>query len=378
MTRLIHVGIHQSRNKNAGDTLLFEEVRRAFDTAIPGLDWSYRQLWDPLDLDEAASFGESADGLVVGGGGLLLRDQKGSDTSASGWQWNTAIDAVRAIDVPLFVFAIGYNRFRAQADFEPGFAEHITAVVEKSAFFGLRNSGSIRALKKYLPASVHEKLSRQPCPTTVLNHLHPELANQRRERPPGRVLRFNVAFDRPEMRFGKHPDNVLTELANAIRHASQSGWEVVVTCHKTLDLQILPYLDGVGTKYVVQDLTAASPTEITAAYRDCDLAVGLRGHAQMIPFGVGTPIISIISHDKMAWFLEDIGHPGWGVEIEDPALVEKATALIDRVGSMPEAYASALDSAQAALWDLTSTNLHGIRSSLNQNGPVSSKGPDES
>jgi hypothetical protein len=39
----------------------------------------------------------------------------------------------------------------------------------------------------------------------------------------------------------------------------------------------------------------------------------MRGHAGMIPFGCGTPIISLVSHPKMAYFLADIERPEWGV-----------------------------------------------------------------
>lgn len=365
MTVLTHVGIHDSANKNAGDTLLFQEVRNAIDSAIPDVTWERRQLWDPLEADATNQINSTA-GVVIGGGGLLLRDQAGADSSASGWQWNTTTEALGRIDVPIIVFAIGYNRFRNQPDFEPQFTDHIRALVDRAAFFSLRNKGSIRAVSNYLPDDLAAKLQLQPCPTTVLHHLRPELVAQvDHHRNAGKkLLRFNVAFDRPEMRFGQDPTTKLQSLGQSMRHASQTGWDVHVTCHKTLDLQILPYLDEAGATYVVDDLTDADPDEILATYCASDLTVGLRGHAQMIPFGLRRPIISVISHDKMGWFLDDIEHPEWGVEVDEPMLTSQICDRIDDVAANRDTYEAQLAASETALWDKTQQNLAKIRLAL--------------
>ncbi|MCC9690569.1 hypothetical protein [Streptomyces sp. MNU103] len=57
--------------------------------------------------------------------------------------------------------------------------------------------------------------------------------------------------------------------------------------------------------------------EIRDLYARTRLVIGMRGHAGMIPFGVGTPIVSLISHPKMAYFLADIERPEWGVSVHD-------------------------------------------------------------
>ena len=51
--------------------------------------------------------------------------------------------------------------------------------------------------------------------------------------------------------------------------------------------------------------------------RECPKAVSYTHLAQLIPFGCNTPILSIISHDKMQYFLDDIHHPEWGVDVKD-------------------------------------------------------------
>ncbi|MCP5028170.1 MAG: hypothetical protein GY929_17980 [Actinomycetia bacterium] len=364
--RLAHVGIHQSLNRNAGDTLLFEEVRRLIENRLGPIEWVPVQLWELFDLEMAVHLSEEVHGVVVGGGGLLLRDQAGADTSGSGWQWNATTEAIRALSVPLIVFAIGYNRFRGHPEFDSPFEDNIRAVVESSAFCGLRNWGSIRSVARYLDAGWDERLTLQPCPTTVAWQLHPDLraiaaAHDAEDR---RVLRFNVAFDRPDLRFGRNPHLPLTRLAAAVTKAQQAGWEIRVTCHKEQDRQIIPFLERERCPFVVDDLTDADGAGVLEAYARCDLVVGLRGHAQMIPFGLRRPIISIISHDKMAWFLDDIGHPDWGIEILDPQLVERVGVEIERVASDRAGRLVQAAAAQGRQWELTSVNVDAIASIL--------------
>lgn len=357
--RLIHVGVHNSANRNAGDTLLFPVVRRAFDAVIGPFDWQLRQAWDLHTRETTARINARAHGLVLGGGGLLLRDQDGSDTRHSGWQWNSTVDAIHALEIPMAIFAIGYNRFRGQEDFEPVFRDHIAAVASRAAFIGLRNSGSIRALKRYLPTDLTAGLRRQFCPTTVLWQLYPEFRMQAQEHDSeGRqILAFNAAFDRAGHRFGPRAGKVLFGVALALRKAQARGWTIVVTAHKTMDRDIEPYLDAAGVTYDTVDLTDAGPEEIMGFYAGIDVAVGMRGHAQMIPFGLRRPIVSLISHDKMRFFLEDIGRPDWGIEIDAPELETHLLCLLERIETDRAAVHAELARMQATVWQETCENL---------------------
>ena len=81
----------------------------------------------------------------------------------------------------------------------------------------------------------------------------------------------------------------------------------------------------------------------------------------MIPFGCSTPILSIVSHDKMACFLEDLGHPEWGVDVSDPgfetALLEKAQYLYTHTDNV----INEIVIQQEKLWDVTQYNFLKIK-----------------
>jgi polysaccharide pyruvyl transferase WcaK-like protein len=365
--RLLHIGVHNSANRNAGDTLLFPVVRKAFDTMLGSCDWELRQAWEPFTQEDALRINSEFDGIVIGGGGLLLRDQAGSDVSNSGWQWNSAVPAVQAITVPVIVFAIGYNRFRGQEDFAPVFTDHMRILSEKTVFFGLRNTGSINALKDYLLPEQKSKLSRQFCPTTLLWQLYPECRAlaQSHDKKLSRILAFNAAFDRAHLRFGDKADEILMNVAHALLVAQERGWSIIMTAHKTMDRQFEVYLDRVGVNYKTADLTDAAPDEIMTFYAQIDFAIGMRGHAQMIPFGLRRPIMSIISHDKMRFLLEDIDRTKWGVEVDSPDFVERVELALILIENDRKAVHSDLAIAQQKVWVETNSNFQFIEDALN-------------
>ena len=354
-----HFGVHAPAN--AGDRVLFEAVRDAID---PGetQPWALRDVRAPVTRETIDQVNASR-GMVIGGGGLFLVDLDSS--SASGWQWPCPPELMEKIDVPISVFAVGYNRFRGQDEFPTRFVESLTMLVEKSAFIGIRNHGSIRALSEYLPGDLAAKLSYQPCPTTVMDYLQMGRGASAKPDPDQRVLVINTAFDRFAMRMAGVERETLGGIANMARTAQQKGWRVTVACHLFDDEAVLPFLDQAGVKYDVRHFTGVPTEDILRFYRSVDLVAGMRGHAQMIPFGVGTPILSLIAHDKIGWFLDDIGHPEWGADFRDKNFSDNLMeAFLHLSEDLPDIRMK-VHKAKERLWTITSANVATIRQSLN-------------
>ena len=171
------------------------------------------------------------------------------------------------------------------------------------------------------------------------------------------MLAFNAAFDRAEHRFGKRADEVLANVAQAVLSANKRGWKIVVAAHKTMDRDIEPYLDSVGVTYDTVDLTGAGSDEVMSFYAEVDFVFGMRGHAQMIPFGLRRPIMSIISHDKMRFLLEDIKRPAWGVEVDAPDIDERLAASLSRIEEDRQAVHKDVALAQQGVWKETMSNF---------------------
>ena len=127
-------------------------------------------------------------------------------------------------------------------------------------------------------------------------------------------IAFNVAFDRSHLRFGENIGNILTDITIVLKELSKII-PLKFYSHMYSDEAIIPFLQSHGVKYELVRLNNTYPKRIVEEYAKPKLVIGMRGHAQMIPFGCKTPILSIISHNKMQWFLDDIGKPEWGVDV---------------------------------------------------------------
>lgn len=362
MSKILHIGVHNSANSNSGDTLLFPLVRTIFNRHINNLDWDLQQAWELFDLERAKLVNSEYSALVIGGGGLFLRDQQGSDTSNSGWQWNSTINAIKAISLPVIVYAVGYNRFRDQEDFDPIFSEHINLLFNKCSFIGLRNYGSISKIKNYISRENQQKLIRQFCPTTCLAQLYPEKLLA----PPidNKILAVNLAFDRQQLRFGFKKQAVFNSLLRALLRLEEKGWIIEIVSHKIMDQEFFEFAKTKTTNFSHVNLTYSTPFEIIDYYSSVTCSLGMRGHSQMIPFGLKKPIISLISHDKMKFFLEDLNIQRYGIEILSDSfeydLVEQASYIYDNLELVNNYFSTIQDSA----WNESTLNMSKIKSIL--------------
>jgi polysaccharide pyruvyl transferase WcaK-like protein len=107
-----------------------------------------------------------------------------------------------------------------------------------------------------------------------------------------------------------------------------------------------------------------SPSQIVRLYAEPQVVVGMRGHAQMIPFGCGNPIVSLASHDKLWFFLDDIGARDLGVEVGAPDVEEQLAATVTGVLGDFGAARDRIARAREQLWDVTVENLEIVRRGL--------------
>lgn len=354
--RVGHVAVYTQAN--AGDTLLPRTVRDSIDKITPF-------HWDGINAHKIVgrrllSEINHLDGLVIGGGGLFLRDT--NPNRLSGWQWSCSTDALSRIEIPIALFSVGYNRFRGQPDFKPIFRRHLELLARKSTFIGMRNTGSIKAIQSYLPKELHHKIRFQPCTTTLCRILYPELCqvNNRSSKP---LIALNCAFDRINLRLGKRTELILNELAVAIKTLSENCL-IAYYAHSKKDHHMLPYLDRHGVDYTLVDLFSLHPKKVVEAYSKASLAIGMRGHAQMIPFGCGTPILSLVSHDKIRWFLDDIERPHWGIEMLTPGFANHLLEVAENALETTEATKQDIQQIQINLLATTLANASDFISAL--------------
>ena len=351
---LTAVHISAFSNGNAGDTLLPVILRSLFNNCIGVKQWIGRYVYKIVNSKDIKTYNQS-DFIVIGGGGLFLKDT--NPNNLSGWQWSCGIKELEAIRKPIVGFAIGYNRFRGQDDFEPIFTEHLNKFVEKAVFVGIRNHGSIECLKQYLKTDeLKSKLMYQPCMTTLISHIYPDFVNYLQKDD---FIAFNCAFDRVKLRSTN--DNYLKDIANVALKISKFT-KIKYFSHMPSDNQVLPYFDSVGVPYELVEFKNIQ--QIVNEYSKARVVAGMRGHAQMIPFGCLTPIFSIISHDKMQWFLDDIEHSDWGVEVSDTEFGNKLYDHLKNIYDNYENFIAEIKFQQDRLWNLTLENMKSIHEKI--------------
>ncbi|MFC7405045.1 polysaccharide pyruvyl transferase family protein [Georgenia alba] len=353
---IAHVAFFAGRGFNFGDILLplavqdaiGEAVRKAGPAERPAggptwLPFHVHQLFD----EDYVRLANTQRAVVVGGGGLFLPDT--SPNGHSGWQWNVPRTSLEALRVPLFLFAVGYNLFPGQSFRGNLFRENLVALAEKAELLGLRNHGSIDRVREMLPDELTGKVRFVPCATTVLERLRDDLPPA--ETGTGRIL-LNAAFDRSARRFGHRYDDVLEQVHRFVLAARDMGADVRVSAHMSGDERIATDLRSTyDVDLPVENLHTMDVGDALATYRNASLVIGMRGHATMIPFGLGTPVLSIVSHPKMRYFLDDVGRAEWGVDVGDSNLGDRLTDLARDVLAREEDYRRDVRERQQGLFD---------------------------
>lgn len=351
-----HYGIHHPRN-NAGDAVLFQVIEDLFDYAYGRRSWRRTSLRQEVSQDDLRRLNARAEAALVGGGGLLMNEEFPFD--GSGWQWRITRERLAQLRVPLVVFAIGYNQFRDATEFPAVFDQHLRDTVAKSCFFGVRNNGSVERVRSRLPAALHARVVYQPCMTTVLRHFHPS-PTLREPRTFSRRLALNLAFDRIESRYGRDRDAIVARIVSIVDWAVGAGWDVTLVVQAWEDEPAVQAIPKHAGRVRVLRLSLATPEKVIRFYAMMPVTIGMRGHAQMIPFGCGNAIFSLVSHDKMRFFLEDIERPEWGADVRDRDLGDKAIAFLSALDGSWGEVTSHVAAQQARLWSITCANLRAI------------------
>lgn len=375
---------------NFGDKALFPVVRDAFrvlggtDTVSGEPNFTFTSaaaLRREVDEAAVARINATADAVVIGGGGLFLQDT--NPNRLSGWQWKISPEALAALEVPLIVYALGDNRFPGQPEFDDLMRSHVGQVLDQSAFFGLRNTGSMTTIGALLGQP--DRIAYQPCPTTILDHLYEPLADRKPD-PKQKTVAIQMLVHPRQIAAGFDADTIHEATVRVARTLVGKGWRVLSTPFHPDDAEVSRRLvaEVAGIEEVRlygHDVGFFSGVEF---FSSVPYVLGGRGHAQMIPFGVGSIPISVDLHAKLGYFAADIGHPEFVVPVGaegmsvDADVVESdgdrsqaADALADRmVAALEDAYSRGADlqvdlaETRARFADITAENLAGIGDSV--------------
>jgi len=317
---------------------------------------------------------DEADLLLIGGGGYIFH--RPEDNGRSGWQFNIDTENISKIKAPIAVYGVGYNKFpHDDREFPDQTWESIQRVIDLSHVFSVRNVGTYEALENH-----HIDLDNVTVVPDAAMFVKPYKFNHASLANDKLKIGLNIATDRWEMRFGKEPQEILSTVLGVCKEAAEKyDAEVYLIEHlmpNDLNKDNKEYLRS-RAKEILGDRghimfeemyeEMYPPFDYTAPmfadlYRQMDLVVAMRGHANIIPFGQNTPCIGIGEHNKVKWFLDDVDLKDLYVPLDrDTELnINKLRNAIDDVVSNIDEYKYNMSLKMAQLEIIKSTFVNRI------------------
>lgn len=298
---------------NSGDFFLGPSTKWRFENLTQEeVAWVKRNVRNYFGPSEASRLNADFDYLLVGGGGLMLPDTNKNNTSH--WQWPVENEALRSISVPIYVIGIGYNLFHGQRpagskdDSCPKYKKlkaSFETLIDVSEYFSMRHRGDCERLKEIVDVKYHDKIKFEFCPTIeycknyVNTHDFPPIDRD--------IYAFEIKDDRPSMRYhNTSREKFYESLKELILKLLSLNKKVCVLSHDGSGT-FAKYLRSNNVNVGAMKNTIANVEGIISNYLKIKKLFCTAGHSQMMGKALGCDIISLITHDKLKYFLQDIG-----------------------------------------------------------------------
>lgn len=297
-----HAGARRMLAERLGFALEFTDLE------IREYYWKQR-CFDDAFVDYANSF----DLLIVGGGNYF---ELWVEHSATGTSIDISPNRLAKLKVPTMFFALGVDTGQGySAESAKRFNAFMATILERrNVFVCVRNDGSTRALHELLGDATAACI-----PTMPDGGFFADPAGCRMAYVDSGRIGINIAGDMLERRFDRGLDtqSFLRELAHACLALMDAKPDLRIDLmpHIWRDCELIaqllpmipdPYLRrrvGVGR---------LEPTEtglpgFLQSYRDFDLVLGMRFHANVCPIGMGVPARGLLSYPQVECLYEEIG-----------------------------------------------------------------------
>jgi hypothetical protein len=273
--------------------------------------------------------------IIVGGGGLLLPDSAPNKNSF--WQWNIKTEEMKKISKPIYVISIGYNTFNGQTmlmpdmktnkedlSILPKLQESLTTLIEKSVHFSMRHNNDIENLNTLL-GKIYNKIIFEPCPTIwyATEYMKKNLRN-----PNEKYITIEIKDDREWRRYYKiTKEKFYIQLLEFILFCQEKKLPVAFLSHDGSS-NFFTFLKSKKIQIPFFDNSVANEKEIIENYSKISLLLCTAGHSQMIAYGLGIPIISLITHAKLQNFCDDFKLDNYINVNEEIVFFEKLRGMI--------------------------------------------------
>jgi polysaccharide pyruvyl transferase WcaK-like protein len=311
------------------------------------------------------SLNETADLLLVGGGGLIHE-------FGGQWLFHMPTGLIPDLCVPMIFYGLGYNAFRGDGGLSPAVIENIMALRAKALSFSVRNDGSRERLARF---GIDAPEVADPGFFVDGDYARPL------EEP---YIVVQLAGDCVRSR-GYAVEALVDGIACYASHALRSGLRVILAPHVRHDIALgeavaerLGRPPGLGSWNFFEMLREEHTPRGLAFYKHARHVVAMRGHSQICPIGMGTPVITVANHDKHVGLIANLGVRSYYVEASDPNLGSKLVELEGEIERSRDSIAAEYRSAISRMIEHTAEFLSKLKRGYDRALPLQRAGPPQS
>lgn len=281
-----------------------------------------------LDTSKISEINKYYDGIVIGGGGLLhsTPSTRAKKTNSSGTLINLDTKNLKHIKKPVIVYGVGYNVFDREVDLCDKAKSSILNMINGCVHFSVRNDGSKERLLNFLNAK-DLNITEVPDPGLYCKSepMRYDYLSTNKENN----IAIQLAADRLMNRFNNKQEllTFVNEIKQFIRISEYNCWLVP---HTPADYNFIKQHFS-GYKIFPLKTRLQESLIVMGFYEKMRCVIGQRGHANICPFGLNIPIISIVSHPKNIGFMEKIGFSKCAVNANDRDLHSKLLQIINLI-----------------------------------------------
>jgi polysaccharide pyruvyl transferase WcaK-like protein len=338
---------------NIGDNANHLGARAQFDKNLPfqfgytelemrEFFWGQRQ-WD----DNFVAYANKFDLLLIGGKNYF---ELWVEKSRSGCSIELTLSQLEAIHCPILFYGLGVDAGQGVPDVcQTRFQAFLEAIlVADNRLIAVRNDGAMATLERYFPRAPLNRVLQVPDGGFFYQskaQTHPEL------KADATNITINLAGDMLETRFpgtaGRHDvDGFLAEFIAVLQQQLQSKpkTQIIFVPHIFRDLDIihqalLHFDDPVRRQHVAvaSYLTGENGCrKLFDLYRQSDLCLGMRFHANVVPLAMGTPTIGLVCYPQIAHLYREIQLPEQTVEVNRAGFSEQLATLLNSPLQRPD------------------------------------------
>jgi hypothetical protein len=326
MKKALHIFAINGKT-NSGDFFLGPATKWKFEQTVnEEINWYNFDVRKPVTNDDVNYF-NTFDYVVVGGGGLLLPDTNPNMTSC--WQWAISSKLINQITSKMYVLGLGWNLFYGQTIMMPEknnnevpqrkdiLKDNLETLINKCEVFSMRHVGDCERLKEVVDKKYHNQIEFELCP--VIGYVEQKYKENFQSNK--RFHTFEIKDDRLPRRYHKITMSVFyNQLFSYIQKLRQQGEEIAVMSHDGSD-SFIRFLASRNIPFHVINNTVANEQQIIDNYSHVKKLYCTAGHSQMMAHALDIDAYSLITHDKLQYFLEDTGtfnnHNHWIVNEEE-------------------------------------------------------------